>query len=766
MSRNLFTLQYLAVLIMSRFKLADLQIRAILRQPSAQRARSALDHLTTNVNNYYNQAMERIASQKETNGMVYNLLTWLTFTRSPIHVHELELALSIRPGQSLDQNLDDQRVDVLRYVSLSEGLISINKSSLSWPFDKSTDEDGERPENKMGGMTREEISINKGAQVMLAHESIREFLRDTSQPGIPAKGDQFLLHCCLTIMNSPIFVEILPDFWQELRYREDFPSRASRGLSLYFGTSDDKMSAVKVPVFLFWVLSSWGQHVSGADLTVDMADALHRIHWCHTATSEWRRSLAGPLYWCAYEGWAEACKLLLPLEEDPNKYFGLHLDRGMTHDTEETCLFAAVASGDVATVQAFLDDDRINPNCGKMSYWQGHVSPLMHACEQGDRDIVRLVLARNEVAVNRRGSGRHGAGLPAILLAKPGIIALLLERDDLDVNILQRGRRPIHHLASMGGPPSELELLLQNTKTEVNSRTEEAMPGGRYVRHKYLACFCHKRTALMVAAFAGHPAQTSVLLKHPRIGLQLRDSQGMTALMLASVGWRPDTMYHAGDSVEQHDETVRVLLKSSDSTINERDVRGRTALILASMGGVDPKWNGSDAYSRRMRLLSWKDWNEDMVCKSSLGKDHHLKIVEALLRDDNVDVNIPDEMGHTALDYAIWTRDFIIQERGFEMQRLKSIFEDRRPGVPDSDGLYRMPDVDVQDRMTKAQSRMDAVSKIHDVLVASGGRSCEPIGPLASSQDRKLESYFLVVAEVSEQRKMIESSISALESVA
>lgn len=670
-------------IIMSRFKLADLQIRAILRQPSAQRARSALDHLTTNVNNYYDQAMERIASQEETNGMVYNLLTWLTFTRSPIHVHELELALSIRPWQSLDQNLDDQRVDVLRYVSLSEGLIIINKSSLSWPYDKSTDEDDERSKSKTPdwlGMTRDEISIGKGAQVMLAHESIREFLRDKSLPGIPAKEDQFLPHCCLTIMNSPIFVEDLPDNWQQLRYREDFPSRATRDLTLYYGTTSDNISPYKVPVFsFFWVLSSWGQHVSDADPTPDMADAIHRIHWCHTASYEWSRDLAEPLYWCAYEGWAEACKLFLPLEEDLDKTFNLYPDRGMTHTTHETCLFAAVASGDAATVQVFLDDDRSDPDSGKLSYWQGHVTPLMQACEQGDQDIVRLVLARNEVDVNRCGGG---AALPPILRAKPGIMALLLERDDLDVNTLQHGRRPIHHLASMGGPPSELELLLENSKTEVTSRTGEAIPGGKYVRHRYLACFCHKRTALMVAALIGHPAQTSVLLKHPRIGLQLRDSQGMTALMLASVGWRPDPTYHVGDQAEQHDEAVRVLLKSSDSTINERDARGRTALILASMGGVDSKWNGSDGYSRKLRLPRWKYWNEDMVRKSSQGKDHHLKIVEALLRDDNVDVNIPDEMGHTALDCAIWTRDFIIQERGFEMQRLKRIFRGSSSGCP------------------------------------------------------------------------------------
>lgn len=58
------------------------------------------------------------------------------------------------------------------------------------------------------------------------------------------------------------------------------------------------------------------------------------------------------------------------------------------------------------------------------------------------------------------------------------------------------------------------------------------------------------------------------------------------------------------------------------------------------------------------------------------------------------------------------------------------------------------------------------MSKIHDVLVASGARSGEPIGPLASSQDRKYEGYGAVVTEISEQRKMIESSISALESVA
>lgn len=766
MSRDLFTFQSLTVLIISRFKLADLQIRAILRQPSAKLAKSALGHLTKNVNVYYNEAMERIACQKETKDMIYNLLTWLTFTHSPIHLHELELALSIRPGQLLDHDLDDQRVDVLRYVSLSEGLISIKKSSLSPP-------DYEGPvyyELLNDGIPtkREFKGINKGAQVILAHESIREFLSDIPQPGILAKGDSFLLHCCLTIMSSPIFVGSLQSIWQELRFREDCPfSAVMNGFSVYFGDSK-----VEVPVFLFWAMASWGQHLRLDDLTPDMKHAIQTIHKSCAVATKGREEdgsriypRTGPLYWCAFEGWAEACKLLLPLEEDPNALWRLNLvGHTILGETSETCLSAAVASRDVATVQVFLDDDRIEPNVEKKGIPGNEPeTPLMQACEQGNRDIVRMLLARNDINVDLCGVDNHQEQkLRQIVLGKPDIIPLFFERDDLDVNILPMERQPIHHLARIGGPPSALQLLLDNAKTDVNGRTEEEIrdkPGDESQIDR--VCFCHKRTALMVAAFMGHPAQTSVLLKHPTIDPELRDSRGMTPLMLACMGyagegtgWPGDSRFYFGmtltlgrlEPVQQHDETVRILLTSSNPAINERDVRGRTALIFASMGGVDPTWDGSDSID----APGSTEWYESLSSKSFLDKDQHAKSVKALLRDDKVEINILDDMGHTALDYAMWTRDFIIQERDWKIRSLQETVESLRQHDQNSGRLKLClePKVDAQDIMTKAQPRIDAMSEIHDVLVASGAHSGEPIGPLAIMQDcTPNDSFFLWLLE-------------------
>lgn len=497
-----------------------------------------------------------------------------------------------------------------------------------------------------------------------------------------------------------------------------------------------------------------------------MTNKIHEI----LKSSAWskRSPWAGPLFWCAYKGWTEACKVLLPLDEDPNALWEMELDRGMTHLTSETCLFAAVASRVVATVQVFLDDVRIKPNLGKDSYYQGHVTPLMQVCEQGDGDIVKMLLARDDVDVNECDDGGYAAGLPAILRANSDIIALLLQRDDLDVNILQLGRRPVHHLAKIGGSPNELEILLRNSKTDVNGRTEEEIyGGGKYVYGGDRACFCHNRTALMVAAFVGNPAQTSVLLNHPRIELGLRDSQGMTDLMLASVGWLAGTVHDAENSklqnsIEQHGETVRTLLASMDSAMNEQDVRGRTALIFASMGGVDPRWDGSRSFDAVFEKLDLELWYKSLARKFSLSKDHHVEIVEALLRDDKVNVNLPDCMGHTALDYATWTRDFMLQKRDWEMQ---SLIESIREDNPYPNGSYWVPDVDAQDVMARARAGFAAMSQVHDVLVASGAHSRDPIGPLAIPQDREpaKNNYSGNVVEAAKRQEMLESFVSALD---
>lgn len=136
----------------------------------------------------------------------------------------------------------------------------------------------------------------------------------------------------------------------------------------------------------------------------------------------------------------------------------------------------------------------------------------------------------------------------------------------------------------------------------------------------------------------------------------------------------------------------------------------------------------------------------------------------SLLRDDEVGVNMTDDMGHTALNYATWTRDLIIREHDLEMQFLKEAVESYRGRGPDSDGVYVVPDVDVQDMMTEAQSRIDAISKIQDVLVASGAHSGEPIASFAYPEEYRLPRIFCVKeVEASEHQKMLESLISARE---
>lgn len=738
--------------------------------------KSGLDHLTNNVNHYYNEAMQRISSQPETKDVVHKFLTWLTFTRSPIHVHELELALSIDPGQLLDHNLDDAKVDVLRYVGLSEGLIRINNKRTLSSYDKSLDdEEGSESEIHM-----DEPEISKGAQVTLAHESIRQFLRDIPQPGIPVEGDKFLLNCCLTIMSCPAFVGNLTAIWQQLLCREELPEDAEKGFSVTFGEPAVK---IEVPVFLFWVLSSWGHHVSDDHLAPEIENAVRTINESAALAPSPPQggTWAAPLFWCAYKGWAKACKVLLRFEENPNMFWQMELDRGLSQRTTETCLFAAVTTGDMETIKVFLADHRINPNIGKELYWVGSctwtlVTPLIYACNQDRQDIVQELLANKAIDVNVCHVRSCGGGLPAMLRVKPDIISLLLQRDDVDVNIIRMGRRPIHHLANVGGSPDVLEMLLQNAKTDVNGRTWEKVPEGILVEERDKICFCHKRTALMVAAFMGHPAQTSVLLKHPKIDLHLRDSEGMTALMLASVGYKrtrtgwtfPQIINASADlrnSIQQHDETVQILLTTLKSVINERDEKGRTALMFASMGGVDPRWKGSGSFLGALGGPDPMHWykilKEQALFQTT---DHHVGILKTVLSNDNVNVNMPDDRGHTALDYAMWTRAFIIQQRDGRLRRIKKEVESFQRG-PVPAGFYWAPDTNVQYIIDDAQSRIDVMSEIHDLLVAHGARSGEAIGPLDNPQDHTRESYSRKVYSASEQQERIDDILSKIESV-
>ncbi|KAI8298811.1 putative ankyrin 2,3/unc44 [Colletotrichum sp. SAR11_59] len=468
----------------------------------------------------------------------------------------------------------------------------------------------------------------------------------------------------------------------------------------------------------------------------DDSGALEKTAYLEHFSVHSTHPLAGPLYWCAEKGSAVGCKLLLPYEEDPNVQFQNEVGQDDTHAFWETALSAAVRYGSPEAVKVLLDDDRVDPNIGRTYYIYGHISPLAQACQDNNKEIVQMLVSREDVDVNVVDRGGYNVGLTPFLWARQDAAEMLLRRNDIDVNLMRVGRRPIHHLANLGGSLKALDMLLSKPGIDVNMRSMEQMNYRKYVDARDKDAFEHSRTALMVAAFVGHSEEAALLLQHPQIDLGLQDSMGMTPLMLAAVGYvrynvktvkheRVGSIAAAKDvelehSFQKYAETVQILLRSETARVNARDHRGRTALSFAAMCGIEPK---SERYgSTGSGCRGTPAWPNDFDEQLSWGtkKDHFESIVQELLAAPTIDVNVADDQGHTSLDYTKWSMEVICQEEHLRLREFDEAIQEAK--------LEGREPVMSRDEVTAPVIELlYSVTRVQALLIASGAQSGKPI---------------------------------------
>ena len=92
---------------------------------SLRRLRRALETLPEELNDTYDQAMERIQCQKRSKTDLANkVLSWVVFARRPVTIEELRCALAVEPG---DSDLDEEGLPDPGYLlSVCGGLVMIN----------------------------------------------------------------------------------------------------------------------------------------------------------------------------------------------------------------------------------------------------------------------------------------------------------------------------------------------------------------------------------------------------------------------------------------------------------------------------------------------------------------------------------------------------------------------------------------------------------------------------------------------------------------
>ncbi|KAK8009136.1 ankyrin repeat-containing domain protein [Apiospora marii] len=608
------------------FKLAELQSRsALVSQPHAAAMKSALENLSDSMNTYYKEIIRRIESRA--NGkIVLKLLTWLTFARSTPHETVLRVALALEPWKTPGGNIHDYNVDINLYLCSSEGLVV---------------------------QTKEKPSLQ------LAHQSIREFLQKYWTRG---EGYSLILGTCLAFMAvSP--KTYFEDPWS-IRSSLNFP----------------------VQEFMKWVDWYWGEYVLDSPYT---AKQLELLESASQVSNDFR--LEPPrtctlLYDCVVLGWNSACRLLLPIDKDPNAW-------GNTmsiSDSDHTAIHAATLVNCDA-LKLLLADARVDPNKGSL---EGYIlwTPLMAACANSRENAVEAIkLLTESASVNINGcktekwreyglpwklndselQQMEKSFLPPVMLAYSKRHLLpLLEREDLYLGTKMLGISPLHYFASIGSKYEHLEALLKSPKLEgrldVNIQTRERLLTEAFPREyatpwsaeKHVKPFESHRSPLLVAAYCGHSKETQLLLADRRTDRNARDQEGMTALMVCLLAYA-DARFGKLDELEA---TIRVVLGTVDlAHINAQDRQGRTALAnIATTRLVT--WTVPGNFSRNPRPWRFPGASQEQKYYGSMFRvvdrsDFVYDLVVLLLGIPGIDINTVDDAGYAPLDHAIWRRE-------------------------------------------------------------------------------------------------------------
>ena len=108
--------------------MAKLHIDLLISQRSAWDVQKALENLSTEVNDTYDEAMKRIQSQSGVDRkLAERVLSWLTYSCRPLTYQELQHALAVTP-QMIDM-VTEALVDKCFLIDICAGLVVIDNQS-------------------------------------------------------------------------------------------------------------------------------------------------------------------------------------------------------------------------------------------------------------------------------------------------------------------------------------------------------------------------------------------------------------------------------------------------------------------------------------------------------------------------------------------------------------------------------------------------------------------------------------------------------------
>ena len=293
-------------------------------------------------------------------------------------------------------------------------------------------------------------------------------------------------------------------------------------------------------------------------------------------------------------------------------------------------LMMAAKNGDTKSLQYFLEHG-VDPNISDSI--TGYTA-IFVAAELNHPDCITILLQNEKTNPNIQSFTGITALMKAASLNHPECITALLQSEKTDPNIREKSHAGLTALtlATIGNYPECITALLQSAKTDPNRTSgRENTALELAVSLKHLACVKALtqnnsdmlNKALILANRANYNECITVLLQNDNTNPNTIDEYGNSPLTDAVTFNRY--------------ETVKTLLQSNKIDVNMLLNRNATKLLLTRVEKCDAD-------------MLEVDNNTLLMLASYLG---YTETVEALLNNTNIDPNLKNAAGDTALMLAV-----------------------------------------------------------------------------------------------------------------
>ncbi|KAI0412872.1 ankyrin repeat-containing domain protein [Xylaria grammica] len=542
------------------FLLAQLYVNSLEGKRSIKAVRGALKDLRTGCSAYdtvYSSALQRIEDQvKDARELAKQVISWITWSRRPISMTELQHALGIELGSSV---LDEDNLpDVDYMVSVCAGLVTVDHESRV---------------------------------IRLVHYTAQEYL-ERSWKHQAARFEADMSATCITLLSFSYFESGIctTDRGFEERLQAypfyDYSARNWGNHARAGGVLDDvafcflrdkaKVEAAGQALAVSCEVRS--QDVRGTTTGIHLAAhfglteavrVLLEDGWPPDATDGYSRT---PLSWATREGHEDVAKLLLESGrgESPLACAVSRRNEGLVrlllkgganpnfrYGDGRTGLSHAAGEGHNSIVGLLLGADKIDPNLKNLD-GQG---PLSCAAEAGHSSVVALLLDHPGVAPNAEDADGWTPLMAAADEGHEAAVAVLLARDGVDVNRKNTWNQTPLLRAARNGHANVVKMLLGKEEIEVDSADTSGW------------------TPLIQAARHGHSSTIGELLKTSGVNILHADTAGRTAL-----SWAAGQGYEALVECLLWQPAAGLLLLEAGAALDAcHGLNGWTALQLATL---------------------------------------------------------------------------------------------------------------------------------------------------------------------------------------